>query len=237
MPNALVIGSSDGIGLALVRRLLALGWTVTGVSRRRLRPARLDVPAEAAARYRHVRADVRASDYRHLLEHACRELDPVDACIYCAGIGELLDPTRIDRERAVFETNLMGLISTIEVVLPGMLAMGRGHIIGLSSQADTLSDPGAPSYSASKAGMSAYLERLALALRSHGVHVTNMRLGFVDTKMAKSAYRPFLISPDRAAGLVLRCLERRPIRFTHPWRMAVLLWLAGWPNRLRIWLS
>jgi NAD(P)-dependent dehydrogenase (short-subunit alcohol dehydrogenase family) len=137
----------------------------------------------------------------------------------------------------VIETNLMGLVATIEVVLPPMLAAGRGHIVGLSSQADTFCDPGAPSYGASKAGMSAYLERLALAVRGRGVHVTNIRFGFVDTKMAVSPYLPFCISPERAARLVHRCLDRRPIRFTYPWRMAALLWLVSWPNRLRLWLS
>jgi NAD(P)-dependent dehydrogenase (short-subunit alcohol dehydrogenase family) len=42
----------------------------------------------------------------------------------------------------------------------------------------------APGYGASKAGMTMYLRGLALALRPHGVDVTTVRFGFVDTKMA-----------------------------------------------------
>ena len=40
---------------------------------------------------------------------------------------------------------------------------------------------------------------IGLALRPHGVAVTNLRLGFVDTKMAKSPVKPFQISADAAA--------------------------------------
>ncbi len=52
-----------------------------------------------------------------------------------------------------------------------------------------------------------------------------------------SGPRPFLISAERAAELVERCLRKKPIRFTYPLRMAALLWLARWGPRLRIWAS
>ena len=61
----------------------------------------------------------------------------------------------------------------------------------------------APSYSASKAGLSSWLGGLALALRPRGVHVTNVRLGFVDTKMAKAVpwgVRVFLGTNVRRLG-------------------------------------
>lgn len=237
MQRALIIGSSDGIGLALARALLARGWTVAGLSRSSLDAARLELAPEHAARYRHAVLDVCDHDFPASLAALCDELGEIDACIYCAGIGEAFDATQLARERAVFATNLMGLVSTVEAVLPRMLARGRGHIVGLSSQADCFPDPGAPSYGASKAGMSAYLERLALAVRPRGVHVTSVRFGFVDTKMAKSDIRPFMMSPERAARHILRCLGRRPIRYTRPLRMAALLWLIAWPNRIRLWLS
>ena len=64
-----------------------------------------------------------------------------------------------------------------------------------------------------------------------------VRPGFVDTKMATSDVRPFMISADEAAALVVRCMRKRPIRYTYPKRMAALLWLARWGPRLRIWLS
>jgi NAD(P)-dependent dehydrogenase (short-subunit alcohol dehydrogenase family) len=228
MPTALVIGASSGIGEALARRLVAAGWTVVGLARRAS-------PFEAE-RYHHVVADVRSPDYRGALTAALDRFDALDACIYAAGIGFELELPALEREIDVFATNLVGAVVTAELVLPRMIARRAGHFIGLSSQADGLISPQTPSYSASKAGMSAYLEGLGLACRRHGVAVTNVRFGFVDTAMSKGT-RPFLISADRAAALVERCMVRRPIRYTFPLRMAVVVWLFGLGARLRVWLS
>ena len=228
MTTALVIGASSGIGEALARRLVGAGWTVVGFARRAS-------PFEAE-RYHHIVADVRSPDYRGALTAALDRFDALDACIYAAGIGFELELPAFEREVDVFATNLVGAVVTAELVLPRMIARRAGHFIGLSSQADGLISPQTPSYAASKAGMSAYLEGLGLACRRHGVAVTNVRFGFVDTAMSKGT-RPFLISADRAAALVERCMVRRPIRYTFPLRMAVLVWLFGLGARLRVWLS
>jgi short-subunit dehydrogenase len=239
MPSALVIGSSDGIGLALVRALLGRGFAVVGLSRSPLAPERLGLTPELAAGYRHLVADVRDPAYRDRLSEICDQLGAIDLCVYCAGIGVALDLDALGEiaESDVFEVNLIGLVRTIEVVLPRMLSAASGHIIGLSSLADTFLNPGAPSYGASKAGMSAYLDALGLAVRARGVFVTSVRFGFVDTKMAKSEVRPFMITPEAAARHILRCMARRPRRYSHPWIMAALLWLLSWPNRLRLRLG
>lgn len=225
-----MIGSSAGIGLALCRRLVDGGWSVTGLARR---------PAGFAAEgYRHVIADVCSPGFRDVLAGVADETGAIDACIYAAGIGRELDPAVMDGEAVSFATNLGGAVIAAEVIVPRMVAAGQGHYVGLSSQADRLIDRHAPSYAASKAGLSAYLEGLALACRPRGVFVTNVRFGFVDTEMsAGGGPRPFLISAERAAALVERCLRRRPIRFTYPWRMAALVWLIGLPARLRVRVS
>jgi short-subunit dehydrogenase len=124
-------------------------------------------------------------------------------------------------------------VATAQVVIPRLLRAGTGHFLGLSSQADALIDPHAPSYAASKAGLSSYLEGLALACRPRGVFVTNLRFGFVDTKMAKAPVRPFMVSPAQAAQRVRHCLRTRPMRDTFPKRMALLLWFVRLGSSLR----
>jgi len=238
MTTALLIGNSDGIGLALTRALLDRGITTVGLSR-----SPSPVHHEG---YRHHVIDVTDPGFRDLLAGVCRDLGRVDTCVYCAGIGHEIDldidlvaglPGVLDRERDVFEVNLMGLVATIEIVLPLMLAAGRGHFIGLSSLADRFCNPGAPSYGAAKAGMSSYLESMAFAARKRGVAITNIRFGFVATKMAKADTKPFEISADQAAAVIVACMRKRPIRVSHPWRMAALLWMVGLPARIRIALS
>jgi len=227
VPTAVVIGSSTGIGLALSRRLVAAGWKVIGL-------ARSGAGFEAEG-YRHVIANVRATDYADILAKAC---DPLpDVCVYSAGIGELLDLTDPKHEVDVFATNLVGLAITVELLMPKMIAAKTGHLIGISSQADRVIERHAPSYGASKAGMSSYLEGLALACRPHGVAVTNVRFGFVDTAMAKSDVKPFMITADKAARVIEKCIAKRPIRKTVPLRMAALLWVFRWGARVRIVFS
>ena len=226
--RVLVVGNTDGIGLALTKRLISGGWRVVGVSRR---ASPVDSPG-----YQHAVADVSASDYRLVLQTLQASQGPFDVCVYCAGVGELLDPDDLAREADVFRVNLIGAVETASVVLPPMLAAGRGHFLGLSSIGDGVSIA-APSYAASKAGLSSYLEGLALALRPRGVQVTNVRLGFVETKMARARVRPFMVSAERAVDVILRCLERRPARLTYPKRMAVLVWLMEAITSVKLWLN
>lgn len=231
--KAIIVGASSGIGAALARRLIDAGWTVVGIARRALDATDL---ARLGERYRHAIGDVRAAEpFRALLASLCDE--PIDLCVYCAGIGELLELPSLAHDVDVLATNLVGCAAAAEVIVPHMIAARRGHFIGLSSQADRVIDRHAPSYAASKAGLSSYLEGLALACAPHGVAITSIRFGFVDTPMAKSDIKPFMITADRAAEVIVRCLKSRPIRRTYPLRMAMLLWIVRLGPRLRVWLS
>lgn len=228
-PKALIVGNSDGIGLALTRRLLREGWLVTGVSRR---PSPLADPS-----YVHAVHDVSDPGYGDGLRALQGREGPFDVCVYCAGIGQPFDPDDLSAEPQVFRVNLLGAVETSSIVLPPMLAAGRGHLVGLSSIADASLSPAAPSYAASKAGLSSYLAGLALAVRPRGVHVTNVRFGFVDTKMAKAPVRPMMMTVDRAVEVLMRCLRTRPAQVTYPRSMDVLVHLMRWATSFRLWFS
>ena len=222
--SVLIIGNSSGIGLALTKRLLSLGYQVIGLSK-----SRSPVADEA---YRHIIADVTDDSFCQLL--ADEVTVTPDLVIYCAGIGEEFDLSAIVFERKVFEVNLMGAVKTIEALLPKLVENRRGHIIVLSSLADQLISPEAPSYSASKAGLSSYTEGLALVVRQYGVAITNVRFGFVATKMAKGASLPFMMSVDRAVDHLMRCLSKQPIRYSRPRLMAVIVLLVRLIMRLKL---
>jgi short-subunit dehydrogenase len=83
--------------------------------------------------------------------------------------------------------NLLGLAETIERVLPKLLGQGHGTMVGLSSLADALPGRAAPSYAASKVGMSYYLEGLASALHRRGIAIVNVRLGLTPAQYAALA--------------------------------------------------
>lgn len=226
--HALVVGTSDGIGLALARRLLDGGWVVTGVSRR--------AAPLAHPRYEHAVIDVADRAFPALLGELLARRGAVELCVYSAGIGELLDPTDLRADVDTLRVNLVGAAETAAAVIPAMVAAGQGHFVGLSSIGDGRS-PEAPAYAASKAGLSSYLEGLSLALRPRGVFVSNVRFGFVDTKMAKGPVRPLMISVERAVDVLMDCVARRPARRTYPRAMDLLVRLLGAAHRMRLWLA
>ena len=102
--RVLIIGCSDGIGLATARRLVADGWRVVGISRSK-------GPLEAPA-YHHEVIDVATPDYRSRLAEIISCLGPFEACVYCAGIGARHDLTNLDADVGVFQVNLMAAIET-----------------------------------------------------------------------------------------------------------------------------
>jgi len=212
--KAILIGNSDGIGLAATKRLLAAGWDINGISRS-------ESPITDTY-YHHRVADVGDRDYTAVLSELL-PAGPFDLCIYCAGIGELLDPMKMDDEPEIIEVNLTGMVRTAAGVIPHMVDRGEGHFIGISSLADELLSAEAPSYHASKAGFSNYLEGLALALKPRGVRVTTVRFGFVDTKMAKGDIKPLMMSVEKAVDHLEICMRRKPIRYTAPWAVIPLI--------------
>lgn len=205
--KAMLVGNSDGIGLATTKRLLATGWDIIGVSR-----SQSPITDKA---YHHRTADVSDNTYTGLIEELAQK-GPLDLCIYFVGIGELLDPLDMSGEAKIIDVNLTGMVRTAAAVIPQMVKRGQGHFIGVSSLADELLSAEAPSYHASKAGFSNYLGGLALAVKPRGVHVTNVRFGFVDTKMAKGDVKPFMISVEKAVDHLQSCIQGKPARYTAP---------------------
>ena len=86
--KALLIGNSDGIGLATTRELLKREWRVVGISRS-------ESPIEDSS-YEHIVAEVQDDDYSEKLKSVLLKVEPLDLCVYCAGIGERLDPSNME---------------------------------------------------------------------------------------------------------------------------------------------
>jgi NAD(P)-dependent dehydrogenase (short-subunit alcohol dehydrogenase family) len=223
--RAVIVGNSDGIGLAFTRRLLDAGWTVSGLSR-----SASEIHHD---RYTHEVVDVTGPEFPASLTKAVA--DGVDLCVYAAGIGEFPDLDDLAAQTRTVDMNLMGAVRAVEVVVPQMVAAGRGHLVGLSSLADAAVSRQAPAYSASKAGMSMYLRGLTLALRPHGVDVTTVRFGFFDTKMAKSPVKPGMVSVEKAVDVLMRALRSRPATVSYPRRISAAVRVLSVVPAVQLW--
>jgi NAD(P)-dependent dehydrogenase (short-subunit alcohol dehydrogenase family) len=211
--QTLIIGNGDGIGLALTKRLLAEGVEVVGVSRRALAPL--------GDRHRQHTLDVLHPQFPELIGNIVADAGAIDTMVYCAGIGEPFETSGVDLDGDTIRVNFAALADTVRAVLPGMKGRSMGRIVGISSIGDRPTSM-APAYGGSKAGMTAYLLGLRKAVRKWGICVSAVRLGFVDTKMAKSPVRPMMITADRAAEIVLDVIKRGPAIKTYPLTIGIL---------------
>lgn len=222
-----VVGASSGIGAALAQELVRRGADVAITARRAER-------LEEVADGRMVVAPADVTDPAALRTAARTVADglggPPDVVVWSAGYWRQSDARRWDATefRRHVEVNLLGLNALLDVVLPGMVARGRGHLVGIASVAGYRGLPGAEAYGTTKAAQLALLESLRAGLRGSGVRVTTVAPGFVRTEMTavNTFPMPFLVDPDRAAQAIADGLERGRAEIVFPWQMAVLAKLA-----------
>lgn len=222
-----VVGASSGIGAALARELVARGAHVAVTARRRER-------LEEVARGRMVVAPADVTDAGALRAAAATAAAGLrgepDVVVWSAGYWRQTDARRWDAAEFArhVEVNLLGLNALLEIVLPGMVERGAGHLVGIASVAGFRGLPGAEAYGTTKAAQLALLESLRTALRRSGVRVTTVAPGFVRTEMtATNTFpMPFLIDADRAARAIADGLERGQVEIVFPWQMAVLAKVA-----------
>ena len=229
----IVTGASSGIGRALAVRLGAEGYRVGLIARRR---AELEAVASSIATAGGVAvSSVADVGDRPALRAAIAEIEnrlgPADVMVANAGFGAptRLDPLNTDDVEQTIRVNIMGVIYSIEAVLPGMIARKRGHLLAVSSLGAFKGLPGESAYCASKAAVNAYMEGLRIALRSKGVVVTTVCPGFVETPMTPmDSAAPFLMSAEAAARRIARLVARRRggvVRFPLP--MSILMSLIA----------
>lgn len=225
-PCIFLTGATSGLGEALARHYAAQGATLGLFARREAELQRLAAALAPAAVVTY------AGDVRDAAALASAGADflsrfgPPDVVIGNAGVsrGTLTHLAEdVPAFRAVFETNVMGLVHTFQPFLSAMLEAKRGALVGIASVAGFRGIPGSGAYSGSKAAAIAYLESLRVELHRSGVAVVTVCPGYIATPMtAKNPYRmPFLLEPDKAARLIARAIARRRRFYVLPWPMAL----------------
>lgn len=237
---AVVTGASSGIGWALAKELASEGYAVGLTARRAERLEALADEIRAAGGTAAVApADASDRDATIAAIHAlAAELGPVDLLVANAGLGisEPMDAPNAAEYEHMVKVNLLGPYYAFEAVVPSMLERGQGHLVGVSSLAAYITGPGAGQYSATKAGLSSWLESVRLEMRPRGIHVTTIQPGFVKTPMTEvnSFKMPLLMSAKRAGRLVAKAIRRKKKVYDFPWRMGVGARLA---RRFPDWLK
>lgn len=189
--TALVTGASRGIGAAVARRLDASGVRVALASRNE---DDLKAVADGLSNDPVVLpTDLAQPDAAHRLADAAIEaLGGVDVLVNNAGVFEAHPPLTTsygDWQAAwsrTLATNLTGAANAAFCAVPHLVNAGGGAIVNVSSRGAFRGEPECPAYGASKAGLNALGQSLALALAPQGIWVGTVAPGFVQTEMARA---------------------------------------------------
>jgi 3-hydroxy acid dehydrogenase / malonic semialdehyde reductase len=182
-----ITGATSGFGAAAARRYVAAGGKVIATGRRsdRLQALQNELGSDNCHT---ITLDVRD---RQALETAIADIPAPFAAINIvlanAGLALGLQPadeTDLDDWQTMIDTNVSGLVYTVRLLLPGLVARGGGHVVTMGSVAGEFAYPGGSVYAATKA----FVKHFALSIRSDlqgkNVRVTDIEPGLTETEFS-----------------------------------------------------
>lgn len=243
--HVLITGGSSGIGRALAEHYAAPGVRLTLNGRN---PDRLAKVAKACQDRGAVveTATVDVCDAQAMADWIAQadQVAPLDLVIANAGISggtggvaavSAVGGESAEQARAIFATNLAGVINTVYPALHAMGTRRRGQLALVASVAGFRGLPSAPAYCASKAAVKVWGEGLRGAVAADGIALSVILPGFVESRItdANNFTMPLLMPADRAARIISQGLARNRGRIAFPWPTVFACWLLGaLPDRL-----
>ena len=190
----LVTGASRGIGRAIAQAFAAQGDRVAvhyGASADAAAQTLASLPGNG---HLTVQADIADADQVHRAVDAAAEgLDGLNVLVNNAGVITAHPPLATsyeDWQEAWAQTlavNLVGAANATYCAVPHLIAAGGGAVVNVSSRGAFRGEPDTPAYGASKAGLNAFGQSMAVALAPHGISVGTVAPGFVQTDMARES--------------------------------------------------
>lgn len=185
---ALVTGGTRGIGEAIVRHLIADGFTVhaTYVSSAERAETLAQELTAAGGRVVFHRSDCASeTDAQAIIDTVVEHSGRLDVLVNNAGITKdgLLMRMSIDDWNAVIQTNLTGVFLLCKAASKVMMRQRSGRIINMGSIVGLGGNAGQVNYSSAKAGLVGLTRSLAKELASRNVLVNCLAPGYVETDM------------------------------------------------------
>ena len=233
-----IVGASSGIGQATAAALHGLGARVI-VSARQAQALETFVK-------QHPGSQALALDTtdRQAVQAAAAQLlaqGPLDCVMYCAGHYTAMRADALDLDDMLrhVDVNYLGALHLLSATLPAMLARGAGHLSLVGSVAGYRGLPQSLAYGPTKAALINLAETLYLDLHPHGLGVSIINPGFVQTPL--TANNPFampaLLTPAQAATAIVQGWARGAFEIHFPKRFT--LWMKALrllPNRAYFFL-
>ncbi|WP_210130027.1 SDR family oxidoreductase [Staphylococcus sp. GDX8P54P] len=184
---AIITGASSGIGAATAKALATQGVKVVlaGRNEDKLNQVAQTLNEEAV---HIVPTDVTIqTDVDALVAQAIDRFGQVDIFVNCAGLmrSSKITDYQIDAWDAMVDTNIKGLLYSLNAILPKFEAQGSGHVVNLASISANEVSKASALYSATKSAVLMIFNGLEKELAKTGIKTTSILPGMVDTPMTE----------------------------------------------------
>lgn len=199
----LITGATSGIGEACARKFAQNGDKVilTGRNQARMTAIADELKAQGAEVLT-LMFDVRDREAaRKAIESLPAEWQEIDVLVNNAGLALGLEPEyegNSDDWDGMIDTNVKGLLTMTRLIVPGMVARNRGHVINMGSVAGDAAYAGGNVYCATKAAVKALSDGLRIDVANTAVRVTNLKPGLVETNFSNIRFHG---DEERAANV------------------------------------
>ena len=213
--NALIIGGGTGIGLATAKGLVDSGCrcAIAGRRQEKLEEASASHAGEHALATRAVDVAQRES-VSQLVAWFNETIGPIDILVNAAGVNipnRTMAEMQPEQWDEVMEINATGAYNCLHAVLPQMRERAQGTIILINSISGKRAlSIGGVAYCASKFAMSSLGTSVAVEEASHGIRITNLYPGEVDTPLLEKRptpvsqeHRQRILQPSDVADLIV----------------------------------
>lgn len=222
MNRAIVIGATSGIGRGLAELLAKEGFRV-GITGRRLELLESLRATNPDAFLIECMDITRVDEARSVFNRLVDRMGGVDLVVVNSGMGKRNEELSWDIDRQIIETNILGCTAVANAAMHVFFKQGFGHLVGISSIAALRGSRYVPTYPASKAYLSTYLEGLRHKVKHEKwpITITDIKPGFVDTVMAQGDY-VFWRAPVQKAALQIYDAIRKKKKvayITRRWRL------------------
>lgn len=239
--TALIVGATSGIGRALAHQLAreGLDLVLAGRDTFELERQAADLALRHGVRAHSETFEARAFDCHpgfvtRCLDHAGGSLAGVALCQGSMPTANPMPDAGFEPARQVIEVNYASVVSLLERLVPSFEAQGHGWICAITSVAGDRGRPSNYLYGSTKAAVSTYLAGLRARLARRGVHVLDVRPGFIDTGLTWGLPRLFLVaSPERVARDIRRGIRRkRAVVYTPGFWRWIMRAIRSIPNQI-----